>query len=154
MNRLGRGSAMAAVALALLLSGCVHEGQDTVVGGNGTADMVLTETLSPVVWASADIGGLTPATPAKFVSEEAKSPLPGQDSVRVYTDPDGWKRIQVRCTFHSLAALDAVEIAKPGKDNNVGLFSSFSIAQTGSEWVLGAKVDVPAITGMGAVTVG
>ena len=115
--------------------------------------MVLTETLSPVVWASAGLG-LTPATPAKLAKSEAKSPLPGQDSVKVYTDSDGWKGIQVRCTFHSLAALDAVEIAKPGQDNNAGLFSAFSIAQTGSQWVLDAKVDVAAITGIGTLTVG
>jgi hypothetical protein len=155
MNRLGRASAIAiAVSLGSLLSACYHEGEDTVVGSNGTADMVLTETLSPVVWASGDVYGLTPATPAKTVKEVRASPLPGQDSVRVYTDSDGWKGVQIRCTFHSLPALDAIEIAKPGQDNSTGLFSSFSIKQTGSQWVLDAKVDVPEITDIFALRSG
>jgi len=154
MNRLGRASAItAAVGFGFLVSGCFHIGEETVVGSNGTADMVVTETLSPVVWASTGIEGQGALTPAKLAKEEAKSPLPGQDSVQVYTDPEGWKGIQVRCTFHSLAALDTVEIAKQGQDNGAGLFSAFSIAQTGSQWVLDAKVDVPAIIAMDTVTV-
>jgi hypothetical protein len=152
MDRLRRASALVAAAtFGLLVSGCVHEGQDTAVGSNGTADMVVTETLSPLVFASSAVDGLTPA---KFVKEEAKSPLPGQDSVTVYTDSEGWKGIQVRCTFHSLAALDAAEIAKSGQDSGAGLFSLFSIVQHGSQWVLDAKVDVSAITGLGAVSSG
>lgn len=155
MNRLGRISPVgAAVVVGFLLSGCAHIGEETVVGSNGTAVMVVTETLSPVVWASADIAGQAALTPAKLAREEARSPFPGQDSVNVFTDADGWKGIQVRCTFHSVAALDAVEIAKPGQDNRAGLFSSFSIAPDGPQWVLDAKVDVPAITNLGSVTVG
>jgi hypothetical protein len=152
MDGLRRATALVAAAtFGLLVSGCVHEGQDTAVGSNGTADMVVTETLSPLVFASSDVDGLTPA---KFATQEAKSPLPGQDSVTVFTDSEGWKGIQVRCTFHSLAALDAAEIAKSGQSSGAGLFSSFSIVQHGSQWVLDAKVDVSAITSLGAVSSG
>jgi hypothetical protein len=123
-----------------------------VVGSNGTAEMVLTETLSPVVYASAGfLGGLTPA---KLAKEEAKSPLPGQDSVSAYTGPQDWKGIQVRCTFHSLAALDAAETDHSAQENSLPLFSSFSIAQTGNQWVLDAKVNVRAITNIYTITVG
>jgi hypothetical protein len=151
MDRLGRASTVVAVVtFSFLVSGCLHEGQDTVVGSNGTADVVLDETLSPVVWASADLDGLTPA---KLAKEVAKSPLPAQDSVSVYTDPEGWKGIQILCTFHSLAALGAAEIAhSPG--DSPGFFSSFSIGQSGSQWALDAKVDVSAITGIAGVTYG
>ena len=97
-----------------------------------TAQMVMTETISPVIYDYA--GSFGDITPAKLAKEEAKSPLPGQDSVKVYTDAEGWKGIQVRCTFHSLGALDAAEIA-PGS-NGTGLFSSFSITQNASQWAL------------------
>jgi hypothetical protein len=152
MERLGRASAIAAaVTISLFVSGCLHEGQDTVVGSNGTGYMVLIETLSPLVYASAAVEGLTPA---KLVKEEAKSPLPAQDSVEAYTDSEGWKGIRVQCTFHSLAALDAAEIAQSDRDNSPGLFSLFSIAHRRSQWVLDATVDVSAITDIGAVTSG
>jgi hypothetical protein len=104
--------------------------------------MAVTETLSPLLYASALVG----LTPAKLAKEEENSPLPGQDSVKAYTDSEGWKGIQVRCTFRSLAALDAAEMARSAQDNGPGLFSSFSIEQSGSQWALDAKVDVSAIT--------
>jgi len=116
---------------------------NTVVGSDGTAQMVMTETISPVVYDYA--GSFGDITPAKLAKEESKSPLPGQDSVKVYTDPEGWKGIQVRCTFHSLGALDAAEMA-PGSNGSSGLFSSFSITQNASQWVLDAKVNVRGIT--------
>jgi hypothetical protein len=115
---------------------------NTVVGTDGKAQMVMTETISPVIYDYA--GSFGDITPAKLAKEESKSPLPGQDSVRVYTDAEGWKGIQVRCTFHSLGALDAAEMA-PG-NNGTGLFSSFSITQNASQWVLDAKVNVRGIT--------
>jgi phosphatidylinositol mannoside-binding LppM-like protein len=143
MNRFGRASAIAAaVGFSALVSGCVHEGMNTVVGTDGKAQMVMTETISPVIYDYA--GSFGDITPAKLAKEESKSPLPGQDSVRVYTDAEGWKGIQVRCTFHSLGALDAAEMA-PG-NNGTGLFSSFSITQNASQWVLDAKVNVRGIT--------
>jgi hypothetical protein len=143
MGRLGRASALAAaVTFSFLVSACVHEGEDTEVGSNGTAVMAVTETLSPLLYASALVG----LTPAKLAKEEENSPLPGQDSVKAYTDSEGWKGIQVRCTFRSLAALDAAEMARSAQDNGPGLFSSFSIEQSGSQWALDAKVDVSAIT--------
>src|SRR5271170_5204145 len=130
MNRFGRASAIgAAVGFSLLVSGCVHEGLNTVVGSNGTAQMVITETISPVVYDSTGlVGGLTPA---KLAMEERKTPLPGQDSVKAYTDSEGWKGIQVRCAFHSLSALDAAEMATGSEGDH--LFSSFSITQSGSD---------------------
>ena len=104
MNRFGRASAIAAaVGFSVLVSGCVHEGMSTVVGSDGTAQMVMTETISPVIYDYA--GSFGDITPAKLAKEESKSPLPGQDSVKVYTGSEGWKGIQVRCTFHSLACL-------------------------------------------------
>jgi hypothetical protein len=115
---------------------------NTVVGSDGTAQMVMTETISPVIYDYASSFG--DITPAKLAKEESKSPLPGQDSVKVYTDSEGWKGIQVRCTFHSLGALDAAEMAPGG--NSTSLFSSFSITQNGSQWALDAKVNVPGIT--------
>ncbi len=89
-------------------------------------------------------GSFGDITPAKLAKEESKSPLPGQGSVKVYTDSEGWERIQVRCTFHSLGALDAAEMAHGG--TSTGLFSSFSITQNASQWALDAKVNVPGIT--------
>ena len=143
MNRFGRASAIAAaVGFSVLVSGCVHEGMNTIVGSDGTAQMVMTETISPVIYDYA--GSFGNITPAKLAKEESKSPLPGQDSVKVYTGSEGWKGIQVRCTFHSLGALDAAEMA-PGS-NGTGLFSSFSITQNASQWVLDAKVNVRGIT--------
>jgi hypothetical protein len=145
MNRFGRASAVvAAVAFSVLVSGCVHEGLSTVVASNATAQMVVTETLSPVIYDEAGVFGNI--TPAKLVEEESKSPLPGQDSVKLYTDSEAWKGIQVTCTFHSLAALDAAEAGPLG--DSLGLFSSFSITQTGSQWALAAKVNVPGITAL------
>jgi hypothetical protein len=151
MNRFGRASAVAAaVAFSVLVSGCVHEGLSTVVASNATAQMVVTETLSPVIYDEAGVFG--DITPAKLVQEESKSPLPGQDSVKLYTDPEGWKGIQVTCTVHSLAALDAAEVGSLG--DSPGLFSSFSITQTGSQWALAAKVNVPGITDMITIAAG
>ncbi len=145
MNRFGRASAVAAaVAFSALVSGCVHESLSTVVASNATAQMVVTETLSPVIYDEAGVFG--DITPAKLVEEESKSPLPGQDSVKVYTDPEGWKGVQVKCTLHSLAALDAAEEGSAG--DSLGLFSSFSITQTGAQWALAAKVDVAGITAL------
>jgi hypothetical protein len=143
MNRIGRASAIAAaVGFSALVSGCVHEGMSTVVGSDGTAQMVMTETISPVIYDYA--GSFGNITPAKLAKEEAKSPLPGQDSVKVYTGSEGWKGIEVRCSFHTLGALDAAEMA-PGS-TSTGLFSSFSITQDASQWVLDAKVNVHGIT--------
>ncbi|MGD0808960.1 MAG: hypothetical protein ABSA91_04530 [Acidimicrobiales bacterium] len=145
MNRLGRASAVAAaVAFSVLVSGCVHEGLNTVVGSNGTAEMVLTETISPVVYDSA--GALGDITPAKLAMEASKAHLPGEDSVKVYTDSEGWKGIQVRCSFRSLSALNAAEVALGGESTGTGMFTSFSITQSGSQWALDAKVDVTGIT--------
>jgi len=72
MHRFGRASAIgAAVGFSLLVSGCVHEGLNTVVGSNGTAQLVITETISPVVYDSTGlVGGLTPA---KLAMEERKT---------------------------------------------------------------------------------
>jgi hypothetical protein len=152
MGRFGRASAAAAAAAAfgLLVSGCVHEGQDIVVGSNGAAEMVVTETLSPVIYDEAS--ALGDITPAKLAKEESQSPLPGQDSVKLYTDSEGWKGIQVKCSVHSLSALDAAEVGPLG--DSPGLFSSFSITQSGSQWALAAKVDVPGITNLITVASG
>jgi hypothetical protein len=151
MDRFGRASAIAAaVAFSFFVSGCVHDAEDTVVGSNGTAEMVLTETISPVVYASASI--FDDITPAKLAVEAKKSPLPGQYSVKAYTGSEGWKGIEVLCAFHSLGALDAAEMASGGEGDH--LFSSFSITQSASQWALDAKVDVAGITDLISVTSG